>query len=116
MSVQTYALQAQYTGHVLAPPQARTAILDGEGHAVPVLCVELELDNPMRTHMTVELPYPPNAFAQCQADAHRFKKHMHVTVQAPMVGMRLVAKNASSIAPIPAAAAAPISDTTSSLF
>jgi hypothetical protein len=89
--------QAEYTGTLLRAAEARTAILDGDGSTVPVLCMEVELDNAMHTHLQVEQPFPAGQFSQCQAAAHRLKRHMRVTVQAPLVGMRLVARNATHI-------------------
>ena len=88
---------AEYTGTLLYPAQARTKVLDAEGHAIPVLCLDVELDNDLHTHLHSEQPFPAGQFAQCQAAAHRLKKGTRVTVQAPLVGMRLVAANTTHI-------------------
>ncbi|MDP3650914.1 MAG: hypothetical protein Q8R67_04440 [Rhodoferax sp.] len=93
---------AQYTGTLLHSAEARTSMLDAEGHTVPVLCMDIALDNAMRTSLHVEKPFPMGHFAQCQAAAHRFKEGMRVTVLAPLVGMRLVARNATHVHIIPA--------------
>ena len=88
---------AEYTGTLLHAAEARTTVLDIEGHAVPTLCLEVELDNAICTHLVVEKIFPTGHFTQCQAAAHRLKKGTRVTVQAPLVGMRLIARNASHI-------------------
>jgi hypothetical protein len=77
--------------------QTRSAVLDCNSHAVPVLCLELQLDGEFYNTLLVEQPFAEGHFAQCQAAAHRLKKGMRVTVQAPLVGMRLVARNATHI-------------------
>lgn len=92
---------AEYSGTLTHQAEARTKVLDGEGHSVPVLCMDIELDNALRTHMHVEQPFPADAAKQAHAAAHRLKKGMRVTVQAPLVGIRLVAGNATHIHVIP---------------
>lgn len=87
----------EYSGTLTRQAEARTMLLDTEGHSVPVLCMEIELDNTLHTHMHVEQPFPAAAFKQAEAAAHRLKKGMRVTVQAPLVGIRLVAGNAAHI-------------------
>ncbi len=87
----------EYSGLLLHNAEARTVQLDYEGHCVPALCMDLELDNAVHTHMHVQQLFPIGHERQCSAAAHRFKKGMHVTVQAPLVDMRLVARNASHI-------------------
>ncbi|MDO9235974.1 MAG: hypothetical protein Q7U28_08080 [Aquabacterium sp.] len=87
----------EYTGTLLHGAEARTALIDGDGHSVPVLCLDLELDNPLRTHLHVEQPFPVGHGQQAVAAAQRLKKGMRVTVQAPLVGLRLVAPNTSHI-------------------
>lgn len=91
----------EYTGTLTHQAEARTKVLDTEGHSVPVLCMDIELDNALRTPMHVEQPFPAASFEQARAAAHRLKKGMRVTVQAPLVGIRLVAGNATHIHVIP---------------
>jgi len=88
---------AEYTGTLLHAAEARTTVLDIEGTAVPTLCMEVELDNAICTHLLVEQFFPTGHFSQCQAASKRLKKGARVTVQAPLVGMRLVARNATHI-------------------
>ena len=89
--------EAEYTGTLVHGAEARTKFLDKEGHTVPVLCLDLALDNGMQTPLHVEQPFPVGAHTQCQAAAHRLKTGMRVTVQAPLVGLRLVAANTTHI-------------------
>jgi hypothetical protein len=88
---------AEYTGTLLHKAEARTAMLDHDGHAVPVLCLDIELDNTLHTHMRVEQPFPSGHHAQAHAAAHRLVKGTRVTVQVPLIGLRLVASNTSHI-------------------
>lgn len=96
----------QYTGTLLRQAEARTTVLDREGHTVPVLCFDIELDCPFRNHMHIEQPFPVGHFTQAVAAAHRLRKGMTVTVDAPLVGLRLVATNATHIHVLPTTPAA----------
>lgn len=87
----------EYTGTLIHQAEARTKLLDSTGTTVPVLCLDIELDNAMHTPMHVEQPFPASSFDQARAAAHRLKKGMRVTVHAPLIGMRLVAGNAAHI-------------------
>lgn len=89
--------ESHHTGVLLHGAEARTKVLDGEGHVVPVLCMDLELDNLYRTHLHVEQCFPVGQFTQARAAAHRLKRGMRVTVQVPIVGISLVAANVSHI-------------------
>jgi hypothetical protein len=92
----TAAPTMEYTGTLLHQAEARTRMLDGES-AVPVLCLDIELDCALHNLMHVEQPFPPDQFKQAEAAAHRLKKGMRVTVQAPLLDLRLVARNAAHI-------------------
>jgi len=84
------------TGTLTERATARTRVLDGT-HAVPVLCLELVTDTPLGLPVHVEQPFPAGHFAQCEAAARRLRKGQHVTVQAPVLGWKLLATNASHI-------------------
>lgn len=86
-----------YTGTLTHQAEARTRLLDGDLHAVPVLCLDIELDNVVRTRMHVEQAFPADHHKQAEAAARRLKKGMHVTVEAPLVGVQIVARNATHI-------------------
>ena len=88
----------KYIGTLTHHAQARTSVLDGDGHSVPVLCLDVALDTaPPDTLLHVEQPFPEGHFEQCQAAAHRLKKGMHVSVQAPASGMHLSTRHATHI-------------------
>lgn len=94
---QTTPQLMEYSGTLTDHAQARAKTLDHDGTTVPVLCMDIELDNALHTPMHVEQPFAVNAMAQAKAAAHRLKKGMRVTVQAPLVGHRLVACNVAHI-------------------
>lgn len=96
------AVTAEYTGTLLHRAEVRTAVLDGEGHSVPVLCMDIELHNDFHTSTHFEQPYPVGHYAQAEAAAHRLKKGAVVTVQAPLVDVRISAHNATLVAAEPA--------------
>lgn len=90
----------QWSGTLLHAAEARTRVLDGES-AVPVLCLDIELDNALHNVMHVEQPFPANHFKEAEAAARRLKKGMHITVDVPPLDLRLTARNVSHIHVIP---------------
>lgn len=90
----------QWSGILIHAAEARTAVLDGQ-RTVPVLCMDIELDNQLRNVMHVEQPFPPDQFKQAEAAARRLKKGMHVTVDVPPLDLRFTARNVSHIHVIP---------------
>jgi hypothetical protein len=90
---------AVYTGTLLHRAESRAKVIDASGLTVPVVCLELELDNALRTHMHVEQPFPMGAHEQAKAAAHALHKGMRIQVQAPLVDLRLVVCNATSLLP-----------------
>ncbi len=108
LTMQTSALQrtvAEYTGTLLHRAEVRTAVLDGEGHSVPVLCMDVELHNDFHTRTHFEQPYPVGQYEQAMAAAHQLKKGALVTIQAPLVDVRISARNSTLVAVVPAPAA-----------
>lgn len=91
----------QWSGTLLHAAQARTRVLDGQLHAVPVLCMDIELDNQLRNVMHVEQPFPVDQFKQAEAAARRLKKGMYVSVDVPPLDLRFTACNVSHIEVIP---------------
>jgi len=87
----------EYTGTLLKPAEARTRPIDGEGHCMPVLCLDVELDTPLRTRLHVEQVFPCGHFDQARAAAHRYTTGLRVTVQAPPQDIQLVARHAAHI-------------------
>ena len=86
-----------YTGTLIKRAEARTLLIGKDGRAVPVLCLDVQLENDVQTHLHVEQPFHTANYNQAQAAARRLKKGMRVTVQAPLADLHLVAKNAIHI-------------------
>ena len=101
MHTSAQSLMLEYGGTLVHHAEARTRVLDGQDHAVPVLCMDIELDNSLRNRMHIEQPFPPNQFTQAAAAAKRLKKGMHIVVHAPPVDMELIARNVSHVAITP---------------
>ena len=89
--------EAQYTGTLIRAAEARAGELSADGHTVPLLCLDVQLDNALQTVLHCEQAFPSNHFHQAELAARRLKAGMRVTVQAPMAGMRLVARFVSHI-------------------
>lgn len=85
-----------YTGTLVQPAEARTSV-NAAGMSVPTLCLLLELDSAAHNTLRVEQPFAADHFKECEAAARRLKPGMRVTVQAPLVGLRLVARGATHI-------------------
>jgi hypothetical protein len=98
LSLQTPTNQPlmEYSGVLIQAAEARMRA-DGQSAAIPVICMDIELDNSTHNIMHVEQPFPPDQYDQSHAAAHRLKKGTHVTVQAPLLDLRLVARNAAHI-------------------
>ena len=88
---------ASFTGVLISNAQARIKQLDTDGHMVPVLVMDIELDGPLHNHLHAEQPFPADAHQACEAAAHRYRKGARVTVQAPIVGLRMVVTNTTHI-------------------
>ena len=86
-----------YTGTLTHGAQARSTTANAEGHTIPVLVLDLQLDNTLHTPMRVEQFFPTGQHAQAHAAAQRLKKGMRVTVQAPMRELSLIARHAVHI-------------------
>lgn len=87
---------SEYTGTLAENAQARIGT-STEGGFVPMLCLELVLDNQYATRLHVEQPFPINQYEAARMAASRLKKGMRVTVEAPLVGLRLMARNATHV-------------------
>lgn len=87
----------EYSGTLIHGAEARTRLLDGDVHSVPIICMDIELDNALHSLMHVEQAFPADHHPQARAAAHRLKKGTHVTVQVPLLDIRIVARNATHI-------------------
>lgn len=86
-----------YTGRLIHTAEARCDIARGTLRTVPILCLQIELDNSHHNILRVEQPFRSDQFAQCWMAARRLKEGMRVTVQAPLQDLRLLARNADHI-------------------
>lgn len=86
----------EYTGTLVENAQTRIDPSTGGGFT-PLLCLDMVLDNAHHTQLHVEQPFKPNDYEAVRMAARRLKKGMRVTVEAPLVGLRLVARNATHI-------------------
>lgn len=85
------------TGTLLRHAGVRSKVLDGDGHTVPVLCIDVASRTAAHMPFHAELAYKPNEHALAEAHAKAMRKGRCVTVQAPLVGLKLIATNAASI-------------------
>ena len=91
------ALLTEWTGVLMADAQARSKPADDQGHMLPVLVMDVRLDNPTHNHLRVEQPFPAADITQCQAAARRFRKGQRVTVQAPLAHVHIKAEHTAHI-------------------
>ena len=91
------SLLTQWTGVLIADAQARTRPIDELGHMLPVLVMDVRLDNPTHNHLRVEQPFPLADIHQCQAAARRYRKGQRVTVQAPIAHVHIKAEHTAHI-------------------
>ena len=91
------ALLTEWSGTLIADAQTRYKPIDAQGHICPVLVMDVRLDNSNHNHLRVEQPFLQSQNAQCQAAARRYRKGTRVTVQAPIVGLRMVAPNLTHV-------------------
>jgi hypothetical protein len=84
-------------GTLIRNAEVRNKVLDGDGHTVPVLCVEFTTDSSSHMPVRAEHAYKPDQHALAEKHAKALRRGCCVTVQAPLVGLKLVATNANSI-------------------
>jgi hypothetical protein len=88
-----YGMTAQFCGVVVRPAEVRFRILASTGDQVPVLCLEVALDNQLWSTSRFEQAFQPGTYKQCKAAARRFKPGMRVTLKAPANGWHLFVPN-----------------------
>lgn len=93
----------QYTGTLLRNAQVRTSVQPSDGHTVPVLCLDLQIDNALQTHLHVEQVYPAGCHDLCHTAAKRHKEGLRVCVTVPLEHIHLTAKHVTHIEALPAA-------------
>lgn len=86
-----------YVGTLIAPAQCRMRAIDADGHIVPVLVLQLELDTLLRTRMRAEQPFAATAHQACEAAARRLRVGTVVEVEAPLTSVHLVATHTQHV-------------------
>jgi hypothetical protein len=79
----------EFTGRLVRDAEARHKLIDGNGHDVPVVILDLESDSGMHMPLHVEQPFPLGHWAQAQAAARRYRKGQRVTVLASALSVRM---------------------------
>ena len=87
----------QISGTLAHDAELRNKVLDGDGHTVPVICMEVITDGPTAMPVRVQWPQPAGAHADAERLCKRLRRGTTVQVQAPLLGMHLVAANASEV-------------------
>jgi hypothetical protein len=87
----------EYTGTLTKPAEVRSRIIDTAGHTVPVVCVELEMDNPERTRIHAEQRFDAGQHIQAEHAAKRYTKGERITLHCPIADMSLFAGNTTHI-------------------
>lgn len=87
----------QLQGTLAHNAELRSKVLDGDGHTVPVICLEIITGGPAALPVYVQWPQPPGTHAAAERLCKRLRRGAAVQVQAPLLGMHLVAANASQV-------------------
>jgi len=87
----------EISGTLIRDGEARVMTVDGEGHFVPVLLLDLRPDDGGHHHVRVEQPFPPGRHAACFAAARRYRKGMRVRVEAPKAWATLVLRRTAHV-------------------
>ncbi len=77
--------------------EVRSKVLDGDGHTVPVLCIEFTTGTSSHMPVHAEQTYKPDQHALAEKHAKDLRRGLSVTVHASLVGLKLLATNASLI-------------------
>lgn len=87
----------ELTGTLARDAELRNRVLDNDGHHVPVICLDLISNGSAHMPVHVEWPQPSDGHFAAERLCKTLKRGSTVTVQAPVVGLRLVATNASRV-------------------
>ncbi len=77
--------------------QARFKPADDEGHVVPVLCMQLQLENVAKTRLLIEQPFLHCQHEQVKAAAHKHKVGERLTVELPLHELQMICHSALHI-------------------
>lgn len=87
----------EYTGILVSNAQVRNRPIDGAGHSVPVVCVQLQMENASHTLINAEQRFDAAQHAQAKAAAHRLTKGVRITLHCTLADMRLFSGNTTHI-------------------
>lgn len=87
----------RFTGTLLEHAQVRQKAIDPEGHMVPALCLDIALDCPQRNRLQAIQLFTADQQHACEAAAQRYRKGAHVTVDAPLAALRMLATRTTHI-------------------
>lgn len=79
----------EYSAVLMSNGQARSKQIDSQGHLVPVLILDAEIDSGLHLPLHIEQTFPVGAMAQAQAAARRYRKGQRITVQTPALAQCL---------------------------
>lgn len=85
----TQPLRLEFTGTLRADAQVRIKPIGTDGHALPVLCLELEGVGPGHHLLRAEQIFPEGHHAQAEKAARTLRKGMQVRVQTSALDLRL---------------------------
>lgn len=88
---------ARFTGTLIAHAEVRSRPIDSDGLMVPALCLEVELDGALHNRLHAEQLFAPGEHIAAEYAARRYRKGTRISVDAPIVGLRMVATNATHI-------------------
>lgn len=87
----------EFTGTLKADAQVRSKPVGDGGHALPVLCLELEGVGPALQTVRVEQVYPEALLHQAEQRARGLRRHMRVSVTTNPFDLRLFIPHAQQI-------------------
>ena len=97
MSGTADAPMAQFSGTLTCNAEVRHLVLDAQGTTVPCIEFQLQTDSALRLPLQVRQCFRPDQHRAAEAAARRYRKGQHVTVQAPVLDLRLTVPNAAHI-------------------
>lgn len=83
------------TGRLAAKPHVATRQIDGEGHVVPVLVLELTDVGAGHHDVVAHVPYTESTRRQAEAEARRLQRDQLVTVSTALIDIRVLLRAAS---------------------
>lgn len=88
-------------GVLLRDAEVRTKPVGHDGHALPVLCMELQPLSGRDRSIHAEIVYPEAARKAAEAKAATLRRGAHVSITTPVDGMRTIFPHVQAVALIP---------------